>query len=224
MLRTKLTRFKGLRLIIFDLDKTLARCNVSFAFGQYLYKRGELHFSKMFCLVCTYFLQKCGFCSLTYLHTLAFRLIFKGQKKAHIASLVSEFLAQQKDDFFRSELVCLLKQAQSENIAVWIQSSSPHILVQPIAQTFNVQNITASTYSVGSEGKFSHIDSIVDGQTKKNLFLRYIQERGIKQEEVACYSDSSVDLPILESVGEPVVVSGDKKLIKIARKRAWQIL
>lgn len=42
--------------------------------------------------------------------------------------------------------------------------------------------------------------------------------------ESFAYSDSIFDLPVLKSVGHPVVVEPDKKLLKIASKNSWETL
>jgi len=224
-LRKKLTRFETpFELVIFDLDKTLTRCNVSFAFGQFLYRRKKLSLFKMFRLVGAYLLQKWGLSSLQNLHALAFRLLFQGKKKSAITAFVSEFLSQLPSSFFQDTVIAKLRKHQKEQIPIWIQSSSPEFLVIPIAALCGVTKVSASVYGTDDTGRFSHIETIVDGSVKKNFFLHYIQECGIEREKVCFYTDSIQDLPLLESVGTPIVVYGDKKLMKIAQKSAWQIL
>jgi phosphoserine phosphatase len=38
------------------------------------------------------------------------------------------------------------------------------------------------------------------------------------------YGDSIADLPVLSTVGNPVCVNPDKKLLDVAKKRGWQVL
>ena len=45
----------------------------------------------------------------------------------------------------------------------------------------------------------------------------------VKLAECAFYTDSMSNLPMLEAVGRPVVVSPDPRLRRVARKRGWPV-
>ena len=49
-------------------------------------------------------------------------------------------------------------------------------------------------------------------------------EHGIDLGSSWAYSDSASDLPMLDLVGNPVVVNPDPELAKIARDRGWQVM
>ena len=53
--------------------------------------------------------------------------------------------------------------------------------------------------------------------------LALAQERGFLLEEATFYSDSYTDLPLLERVGEPVVVNPDPRLRREAARRGWRV-
>lgn len=53
---------------------------------------------------------------------------------------------------------------------------------------------------------------------------RWAAERGIDLSRSYFYTDSYSDLPMLERVGEPRVVSPDPRLRRVARRRGWKIL
>jgi phosphoserine phosphatase len=49
-------------------------------------------------------------------------------------------------------------------------------------------------------------------------------EHGIDLTESYAYSDSLSDLPMLEAVGNPVVVNPDPALAAIAKEAGWQVM
>ncbi|MFH0987660.1 MAG: HAD family hydrolase [Patescibacteria group bacterium] len=63
------------------------------------------------------------------------------------------------------------------------------------------------------EGKIEKLKSFLE---KKNLDIDF--------KESFAYSDSIFDLPLLELVGHPVAVNPDKDLLKIAKRKNWQIV
>ena len=46
---------------------------------------------------------------------------------------------------------------------------------------------------------------------------------GARLDQVAFYTDSITDLPLLEAVGHPIAVNPDARLRRVARQRGWLI-
>lgn len=211
------------RLVIFDLDRTLSPVNVSFAFGKYLYRTGSLPFYSMSCLVFAYALHKSGLLRVDNLHKLAFWLIFSDRKSHAIQKEVQSFLQTAKKSLFRPSLLEELNRAKAEQAEVWIQSSSPECIVVPIAEMVGISRVTASRYGVDSQGRYSSVLEVVNGERKRKFLDQFLEKNLVSREEVTAYSDSMLDLPLLEGVGRAVVVHPEKKLLKIARARNWRI-
>lgn len=203
-------------LSIFDLDHTLLRENCSFVFGKFLYKKGYLSLWTAFLLTLLYALQKMGILSLTQLHRASFFLLFYKKKKAVIQRLAEECFDSSHQLLLRPELKALLDAAQP----VWIASSSPDFLVEIIAKKLNVIDWFATCYETDSQGFFSRVSTIMDGQKKRDILLA----SHFDPSQVTAYSDSVEDLPLLEKVGIPVAVFPKKKLKKLAVCRGWMVI
>lgn len=212
------------KLVIFDLDKTLCRCNISFAFGSYLYRTKQLPLWHMLSLVCAYFFHKIALVSVQQLHLFSFYVLFLGKKQSDIKLLRTDFFTKNCNTLFRTELVERLKQAQTDNAIVWIQSSSPSFLVDAVADHFAVSHVTATKYAVDQEDRYCHVDEIVDGTLKKKRLEEYITTCNFGLDGVCAYSDSVLDLPLLATVGIPIAVSPDRALEKIAKSNLWEVL
>ena len=50
------------------------------------------------------------------------------------------------------------------------------------------------------------------------------QREGLDLAECAAYSDSSNDIPMLETVGHAIAVNPDRELARVARERGWEII
>ena len=52
----------------------------------------------------------------------------------------------------------------------------------------------------------------------------YARRRGVSLGACTFYTDSYSDLPVLERVGQPVVVNPDRRLQRVARRRGWRVV
>jgi len=212
------------KLSIFDVDKTLAHCNVSFAFGKYLYKKKFFSLLKMLGLVLCYAMHVIKILPLQALHQISFYFLFYKASKNEIERLAQEFIDLEANSLIRKELELKLFQLKAQNQIVWLQSSSPDFIIQPLAKKLSADEFFATKYESDASGRFTKILKIVDGHEKLNILEKYLNENGISAENVTFYSDSMLDLPMLSRVGTPIAVFPEHKLKEIAKKNSWSII
>lgn len=212
------------KLAIFDVDKTLAHCNVSFAFGRYLYKKKVFSFFKMLGLVFSYALHQIKVLPLQKLHEISFYFLFYKASKAEIEKLAQEFIDLEANTLIRKELELKLIELKAQNQIVWLQSSSPDFIIQPLAKKLGADEFFATKYESDESGRFTKILKIVDGHEKLNILEKYLSDSGISAENVTFYSDSMLDLPLLSRVGTPIAVFPEHRLKEIAKKNSWSII
>ena len=105
-----------------------------------------------------------------------------------------------------------------------LATSSLEYVVEPIAEFLEVETIISTEVETDNgviTGKFK--DDPAFGKGKHRKVFRYLEENNFRPEECSFYSDSYYDLPLLERVGEPVVVNPDRRLRRTARDRKWRI-
>ncbi|TQR09060.1 HAD family hydrolase [Psychrobacillus soli] len=129
----------------------------------------------------------------------------------------------QKD--FNPAVLARLQKHQAENI---------HILLVSGAYTQFLHQVTAGisfNQIIGTE--ISYKENKVDTQTviehvngtrKTEKILQALEGQQIDWENSYAYGDSFSDLPVLELVGNPVVVNPEEKLQVIAKERSWEII
>ena len=94
---------------------------------------------------------------------------------------------------------------------------------RPIARALGIDNICSTGLEI-EEGKVNGVVNTCYGQGKVEAAVAYAQQVGTELSAAYFYSDSREDLPLLELVGNPVVVNAKARLIKIAQVRGWPIL
>jgi len=120
-----------------------------------------------------------------------------------------------------------LKKHQEEGLLTILISGSFQNLVEVIANRLNIDFAIGTELEVVKD-KFSGkiIPPLCLGQGKAEKIKNFLSEKNLKInfKESFAYSDGIFDLPMLELVGNPVVVEPDKKLLEIAKNKGWQII
>lgn len=212
------------QLQAFDLDHTLVRCNISFAFGRYLYRRRLLPLAKALRLAGRYLAHKYLGLSILGLHQSACQLLFRGLARARLQNLLQEFLDENLSAQLDQTVYQRLIQAQRRGDRCALLSASPDFLVEAVARMLQVDDCLGTQYACTEQGLLSHVDEVVQGP-QKCLALRQLAERyGIDLSSTTAYSDSVADLELLELAGHAVVVRPDRQLKRRATERGWEIL
>ncbi|MBN9643783.1 HAD family hydrolase [Corynebacterium mendelii] len=102
-------------------------------------------------------------------------------------------------------------------------SASPHIIVEPVAELLGIDTTVATRLGMVDGVYNGTIDFYCKGDNKAVALRRLAAERGYDLSQCYAYSDSIIDLPMLETVGNAVAVNPDKALSRIAVNRHWRI-
>lgn len=108
---------------------------------------------------------------------------------------------------------------------VVLVSAGPRYLISVIGEWIGVDDcITAGPLLQDNRVTDTLDGPLCSGQGKVDRVMRYLVEHGIEPEQCVYYGDSINDLPLLNAVGEAVVVNPDPRLYRIALSRGWRIL
>lgn len=212
------------KVFIFDVDRTLLKVNGSFRFYFYLLLEGFFH---PFSLIPTlYYFLRCRFLKmeLGLLHQVIFERFLKGEKLCDLSNKAQLFFNQCLEKLIYQPCMKFLKEAQSKNSHVILLSSSPSFLIQPLAEKLSISHWIATEYSIDHEKKLTKILQLIDGPAKADVLEKIKKQFHAIENEIIVFSDSIVDLPLLEKVGSVVAVNPDRKLRKIAMKKNWYVL
>jgi len=114
---------------------------------------------------------------------------------------------------------------RQEGHRVVILTGAPQVWAEPLAEFLRVDALLASQLEV-KEGRFTGrlAEPPLVGVEKARQARRYAKEHGIHLAQSFAYADSISDAPLLEAVGHPVAVNPDPCLKRLAVKRGWKIV
>jgi HAD superfamily hydrolase (TIGR01490 family) len=210
----------------FDLDKTVIAKASMVAFGRPFYRHG---------LLSRGLLLRAMWGQLVYLHLGADEqklarmretvlALTRGWEQARISAIVRETLEEVVEPIIYSEALDLLEEHRAAGRRVFLVSASPEEIVAPLAQYLGVDQAIASRAEVDEAGRYTgRMEFYAYGPHKADAMRAIAGQQGIDLAASWAYSDSMTDVPMLEVVGHPVVVNGDRDLLRVARARGWEV-
>ena len=105
-------------------------------------------------------------------------------------------------------------------------TTTPADLVRPLAQRLGFNDVVATTYGVNADGTYdgSIVGPFVWANGKLEAVRAWAERHDIDMAESYAYSDSVHDTPLLSSVGHPVAVNPDPRMLVIALARRWPVV
>lgn len=209
----------------FDLDKTVISKSSSLALTRPFYRAGMVTRSQ---------LLKGAYAQLVYLmlgadHKRMDRAkagmlaLTAGWNKEEIEDLVRQALEEVIDPYIYQEALDLIALHRALGRRVYLVSSSPEEVVTPLAERLGVDQVIA-TRAETIDGKYTgRLEFYCYGEEKADAIRALAEDAGLDLSGSFAYSDSITDLPMLQAVGNPVVVNPDRELRRIAEQRSWRI-
>jgi putative phosphoserine phosphatase/1-acylglycerol-3-phosphate O-acyltransferase len=119
----------------------------------------------------------------------------------------------------------MLAEHQAAGRPVVLATTTPHDLVDPLAERLGFDAVIATRYGVGDDGRY---DGTIDGELvwgrgKLRSVQRWADDNGVDLSASWAYSDSFYDTPLLGAVGHPVAVNPDPRLLAMALVRRWPV-
>jgi len=146
-----------------------------------------------------------------------------GWEVEKVTQVVTEVLEDVITPLIYGEALELIDEHRAMGRLICIVSSSPEEIVEPLAHMLGADRWIASRPTVVDGRYTGELDFYAYGPGKPEAMTQLAEELGIDLAGSYAYSDSETDLPMLESVGNPVAVNPDKTLRAIAIERGWKI-
>lgn len=149
----------------------------------------------------------------------------KGLEESSIMNLSKEIFDLIIKDTIRPEILETIRQHRDKNGAVVLLSSATTPICKPVSQYLELDEMICTRLESKDGVLTGHTSGkLVYGPEKKVRMLEFCREMNFDPREAWYYGDSHTDKYVMEAVGNPVAVSPDKRLLKIARRKGWPIL
>lgn len=138
------------------------------------------------------------------------------------AELAAERLVDQVGPFAH----ILIDEHHAAGRPVVMATTTPYHLVRPLAERLGFDDVIATRYAVGDDGRYTGRNDgpFVWSQGKLSSVRRWAREHDVDLADSFAYSDSVFDLPLLAAVGHPGAVNPDPRLFAVAAAKRWPIL
>ena len=207
----------------FDLDRTLVACNTGRVFLRDLRRRGEISLGRA--LRAMGWLAKYHF-SLIDLDAMA-QKILSSMRGTSERDFEEQCLRLVEDEILPQLLPSGLRkieQHRDQGHLLAILSTSPTYITRPIAKTLGIEEVVSTQLEVRN-GYFTGqvIAPACFGAGKVHWAEALGRRRSVDLDNSWFYTDSYSDLPMLERVGNRVIVNPDPRLRRTARQRGWTV-
>ena len=209
----------------FDLDKTVISRASSLAFARPMYRAGLVSRSallKGICAQLVFLLLGADERKMERVKDSILALT-RGWDRSQVEEVVREALAEVMDPYIYLEALDLMDLHRALGRRVFIVSSSPEEVVRPLGEHLGPVEVIATRAQI-IDGKYTgELEFYCAGEAKAAIIRETAEREAIDLSSSYAYSDSLVDLPMLEAVGHPVVVNPERDLRRLAEKRGWQV-
>ncbi len=149
----------------------------------------------------------------------------KGLREDTVIKLCNEVFKDSLVETIRPEILVTLEKHREQNGAAVLLSSASAPICDPVSKHLVLDDVICTHLSSENGILMGSTDGkLVYGMEKKNRLLSYCNEYGYDPRDAYYYGDSHTDHHVMEAVGNPVAVSPDRRLRKIATGKNWPIL
>jgi len=211
-------------IAFFDLDHTILSLNSGKALIKQAYEAKMINRTG---------LVKAAFFSILYKLNIADPVTLLNIVVSWVKGRDEETLQNLVNDVFEKHLKLSVRKEVEEEIEfhrlkgarLVILSSSIPPICKAVAQQLKLDEILCSELEV-KNGKFTGQlkGEFCLGEGKVKRMKEYCDKMSMSAVDSYYYGDSIEDYPVLKIIGNPVCVSPDKKLKKIAQKAGWRII
>ncbi|MEO0437097.1 MAG: HAD family hydrolase [Pseudomonadota bacterium] len=219
-------------LALFDLDNTLIAGDSDNLWGVFLCEKGLVDVDS-FRHQNEQFFEDYKRGKLDIEAYLRFELgVLAGNAVKDLQPLVLEFLETYIKPILLPKAYDLIKQHQKQGDRLLIITATNEFIARPVAELLGVDELLGCGVEIVDgviSGNFTGTLSYQEGKVAR--LREWLSEQGkpfgtteTTLKAATFYSDSHNDLPLLQSVGHPIVVDGDEELLRTAKERNWRCI
>lgn len=209
-------------LALFDLDQTLIAWDTQLLFCNWVLRKEPLR--RLYLVVFVPFLVLSRVLGSEGMKRIFLSFLWR-MPRQQLEDLVEEFVAYHVPRSFYPSMLEVLAEERAKGRRLVLVSASPEFYARPLGEALGFDASYGTR--VEFEGFMPLFPDFTGGNNKKEVKVsRLLEEGEIVENEVqknsSGFSDSMVDLPMLELCEEVTVVNPGEKLLEVAESRGWE--
>jgi len=147
-----------------------------------------------------------------------------GESEADTIEECRRWYAEKVKRHVRPEMIERMEEHRKDGHHVALLTAATIYLARPLGEDIGVDGYICNRLEV-EDGKFTGklVRPACYGDGKVLHAEKYAEEKGIDISKSFFYTDSASDIPVLERVGNPIIVNPDPVLRLEARRKGWPI-
>jgi HAD superfamily hydrolase (TIGR01490 family) len=214
-----------MRIAFFDLDLTLIAANSASMWIRREVALGHLTRTQNVRAASWLVRYQLGFASVEDAVGRAIAAL-AGTRSSDLRGRTDSFYERQVRPLFRPGGLLEVARARSAGARTVLLTSSSHYMAERVGAELSLDALLCNRLEVDRAGFHTGrtVGPICFGVGKLRHATQEAQERGVPLQECAFFTDSFADLPVLEQVGRAVAVNPDPRLLRVAKKRGWEVV
>ena len=209
-------------LALFDLDQTLIAWDTQLLFCNWVLRKEPLR--RLYLVVFVPFLVLSKVLGSEGMKRIFLSFLWRIPRQ-QLEDLVEEFVAYHVPRSFYPSMLEVLAEERAKGRRLVLVSASPEFYARPLGEALGFDASYGTR--VEFEGFMPLFPDFTGGNNKKEVKVSRLLEEGEivengVQKNSSGFSDSTVDLPMLELCEEVTVVNPGEKLWEIAESRGWE--
>ncbi len=214
-----------MRLALFDLDNTLLAGDSDHSWGEFVCQRGLVDAAEYLARNDAFYVDYCA----GKLDVVAYQNFSQAMLGRHdmaqLAQWHREFMAEVIEPIILAKGEALLAEHRAAGDKLVIITATNRFVTAPIAERLGVETLIATECGMRDGRYTGQITGTPCYQGGKVTRLNeWLTETGYNLDGAYFYSDSRNDLPLLETVANPVAVDPDEVLRATATERGWPVI
>jgi HAD superfamily hydrolase (TIGR01490 family) len=209
----------------FDLDKTLIECNSALMWARHERARGAISAWQMARAVIWHGLYVLSVVDIEKAFEEALRH-YKGRPAAELERHTQEWFREQVQPLLRRQAEAAIAEHREAGHRLVLLTSSSGYEAAEAARAWGFEAWLANEFPADEQGNLlgTVTNPLCYGPGKVVHAEAWAAEHGVDLDRSYFYSDSYTDVPMLQRVGEPRVVTPDPRLRRAARRFGWDVL
>lgn len=207
----------------FDMDRTILNVSSGMLYVRYLVQTGRIRARDWMRISWWFLWYALGLIDFPQA-MMRMLMMSSGEEEEPLREETDAWFAEWVAPHITEGAVQRIDEHRAQGHRLVVLSAATVYVVRPLAEQLNIPDYLCTHLEV-EDGRFTGllVEPVCFGPGKALLAEQFAARNDIDLGQSYFYSDGHEDVPMLESVGHPVVVNPDRRLRRLAKKRGWPV-